>query len=312
MLSFAKKYGAIAVADIRESDFTPLRAATEPAAARAGSETCPGAASRECGTKNMRWYGGHHAYAEASSSEPTAVELAEFDADAVSVLEVEEAGDAGLVCEPKPKSPRIVPRSARTFCRSVPKLEPTVDAPELSAPVADAVAELPPPAEISICEPAVGAGLGGPPGGPPWLPSTPCPATCCWKSLKSVCTSLNKVWKSLPSDEGLDLDDEPLVAGESVPLFDALVEFASPFEPGELISRISSWNVSSLLAGEPLLEPVAAVLVGVVPVLLLIEPVLLLIENVNCNSAAELLMLPMLMLRTNRSQGPNLRPAKLC
>lgn len=109
------------------------------------------------------------------------------------------------------------------------------------------------------------------PGGPPWLPSPPCPATCCWKSLKSVCTSLSNVWKSVPSDELLELDDEPLVAGESVPLFDALVEFAAPSETDELSSRISSWNVSFPLAGEPLLELVAAALVGVVPGLLLIE-----------------------------------------
>ncbi|MGH7193666.1 MAG: hypothetical protein ACREJM_09055 [Candidatus Saccharimonadales bacterium] len=58
-----------------------------------------------------------------------------------------------------------------------------------------------------------------------------------------------------------------------MPLFDALVEFASPFETAELISRISSWNVSLPLAGEPLLKSVAAVLVGGAPVLLLIEKV---------------------------------------
>jgi hypothetical protein len=40
----------------------------------------------------------HHAYAEASSNEPTAVELAEFEADAVSGVEADD--DAGLVCEP--------------------------------------------------------------------------------------------------------------------------------------------------------------------------------------------------------------------
>ena len=77
----------------------------------------------------------------------------------------------------------------------------------------------------------------------------------------------------MPSDELFELDDEPLVAAESVPLFDALVEFASPFEAVELISRISSSMVPLPLAGEPLLESVAAVLVGVVPVLLLIENV---------------------------------------
>lgn len=153
------------------------------------------------------------------------------------------------------------------------KLEPTVDAPELSAPVADGVPELPSPAEVPICEPPVGAGFGGAPGCPPWLPSTPCPAACCVKSLKSVCTSLNKIWKSLPSDEGLEFDDEPLVAGEFVSLFDALVEFASPLEADELISRISSSKVPLPLAGEPLLELVAAVLVGVAPAPLLTENV---------------------------------------
>jgi hypothetical protein len=35
----------------------------------------------------------HYAYPEASSDEPTAVELAEFEADFVSVVEVEEADD---------------------------------------------------------------------------------------------------------------------------------------------------------------------------------------------------------------------------
>ena len=148
------------------------------------------------------------------------------------------------------------------------KLEPTVDVPELSAPVADVVPEL------AFPEPAVGGEPGGGPGGgPPWLPSTPCPANCCWTSLKSVCTSFNKVWKSVPSDELLELDDETLVADESVPLFDALVEFASPAEAAELSCRISSSNVPLPLADEPLLEPVAAVLVGLVPLLLLIEKV---------------------------------------
>jgi hypothetical protein len=42
----------------------------------------------------------HYAYAEASSSEPTVVELAEVEADAVSVVEVEEGDDVELVCEP--------------------------------------------------------------------------------------------------------------------------------------------------------------------------------------------------------------------
>jgi hypothetical protein len=89
------------------------------------------------------------------------VELAEFAADAVSVVEVEEPDDAGLVCDPKPKSPKIVATSARTFCRSVPKLEP----------------------ELAFPEPAVGGGpVGGTGGGPPWLPSPPS-AICCWKSL---------------------------------------------------------------------------------------------------------------------------------
>ncbi|HEV3345053.1 MAG TPA: hypothetical protein VG125_32045 [Pirellulales bacterium] len=163
------------------------------------------------------------------------------------------------------------------------KLEPTVDVPELSAPVADVAPELA-AAEVSIPEPAVGgepdagepdAGEpgAGPGGGPPSLPPTPCPANCCWTSLKSVCTSFNKVWKSVPSDELLELDDETLVADESVPLFDALVEFASPAEAAELSCRISSSNVPLPLADEPLLEPVAAVLVGLVPVLLLIEKV---------------------------------------
>jgi hypothetical protein len=55
-----------------------------------------------------------------------------------------------------------------------------------------------------------------------------------------------------------------------VPLFDALVD-ASPAEAGELSCRISSWNDSVPLADEPLLEPVAALLVGVVSVLLLTE-----------------------------------------
>ena len=39
-------------------------------------------------------------YAEASSNEPTAVKLAELDADAVSVVEVGEEDDGELVCEP--------------------------------------------------------------------------------------------------------------------------------------------------------------------------------------------------------------------
>ncbi|MGH7195094.1 MAG: hypothetical protein ACREJM_16395 [Candidatus Saccharimonadales bacterium] len=84
---------------------------------------------------------------------------------------------------------------------------------------------------------------------------------------------MNNVWKSLPSDEGVEFDDKPLVAGESAPLFDALVEFASPFEAAELISRTSSSNDPLPLAGEPLLESVAAVLVDCAPVLLLIENV---------------------------------------
>jgi hypothetical protein len=204
--------------------------------------------------------------------------------------------------------------------------EPTVDVPELSAPVADVVPELALSAEVSTPEPAVegepvggepvggepvggepvggelvgGELVGGEPAGgeptgdeaaggepvgsesvggepvgagvgPPWLPSTPCPANCCWKSLKSVCTSFNKVWKSVPSDEVLELDGETLVADGSVPLFDALAEFASPLEADELSSRTSSWNDSLPLAGEPLLGSVAPALVGVVPELLLIE-----------------------------------------
>jgi hypothetical protein len=55
-----------------------------------------------------------------------------------------------------------------------------------------------------------------------------------------------------------------------VPLFDALGEFASPAEAGELSCRISSWNDSVLLADGPLLEPVAPVLVGIGSALLLI------------------------------------------
>jgi hypothetical protein len=175
----------------------------------------------------------------------------------------------------------------------------TVDVPKVSAPVAAVVPELAPLAEVLIPEPAVvgatageetvgsetGAGatggdetvggetVGGPGGGPPWLPSTPCPAICCWKSLKSVCTSFNKVWKSVPSDELLELDDEPLVGDEPVPLFNGLAEIAPPSEGAELSSRISIWNDPLPLADEPLLEPVAAVLVGVVPGPLLIEKV---------------------------------------
>lgn len=82
---------------------------------------------------------------------------------------------------------------------------------------------------------------------------------------------MNKVWKSLPSDELLELDDGPLVAAESVPLFDALEAVGSPFESDELISRISSSKVPLPFAGEPLLESVAAAFVGAVRVLLLIE-----------------------------------------
>ena len=140
------------------------------------------------------------------------------------------------------------------------------------------------PEAVAICDPSVGAseGTGG---GPPWLPSTPGPATCCWRSLKSVCKSFNKVWKSLPSDELLELDDESPVAGEPVPLFDALGEFAPPSGPGELSCRISSSNDD-----EPVFGLLAAVLVGVVPALLPIE-------KLNRNRVSELLMLPMLMYR---------------
>lgn len=181
------------------------------------------------------------------------MELADFEADAAPVVEVEEADDAGLFWEPEPKSPKIVARSAKILFRSLPKLD---------------VPELPPLADVAIPEPPVGAELGGTPAGPPWLP---CPPACCWTSLKSVCTSLSKVWKSLPSDELLKLDDDPLVADESVPLFDALVEFASPPEADELISRTSISNAVLPLGGEPLLAAVGPVLVGVVPALLLRE-----------------------------------------
>lgn len=96
------------------------------------------------------------------------MELDELAADAESFVEMEGADDdAGLVCAPKPKSPKIVPRSARMFCRSVLKLEPMVDAAEWSAAVADGVPEPPSPAEVPICGPAAGAELGGAPGGPP-------------------------------------------------------------------------------------------------------------------------------------------------
>jgi hypothetical protein len=89
---------------------------------------------------------------------------------------------------------------------------------------------------------------------------------------------LNKAWKSVPSDELLELDDGSLVADdgpldEPGPLFDALVPLAAPSEADELSSRISSWKPSVPLADEPLLEAVAAVLVGVVPAPLLIEKV---------------------------------------
>lgn len=42
----------------------------------------------------------HYAYAEASIKEPTAVELAEFEADAESVVKGEEADGEELVSEP--------------------------------------------------------------------------------------------------------------------------------------------------------------------------------------------------------------------
>ncbi|HVX12709.1 MAG TPA: hypothetical protein VHC22_16125 [Pirellulales bacterium] len=82
---------------------------------------------------------------------------------------------------------------------------------------------------------------------------------------------MNKVWKSAPSDEPLELDGEPVVAVEFAPLFDTLGEFESPPEAVELSSKTSSSNDCVPLACEPLPELVAPVLVGAVPVLLLIE-----------------------------------------